>query len=227
MKLNKFPIVGNALKILVDECKVTCIATGSSSFELMQAVGEPLTGRKQTILLYPVSQLELDAKGFEIKEVTLVADSVTKPLQYTYDGKKIHLDGEVFIEHHFGLISCDKADLLLSTAQPERESKNLTPEKILLCGHVQIELQDGSHLTANEADINCLDLEGYFTAIDPDKVVYTTYFSEGGNKMPVITSSRAMRLKMKKEEGSSQYVFSDMQGEGAVSIEYLHSEASK
>lgn len=55
----QIPNIGNALKILVDECKVACIVTGSSSFNLMQAVGEPLTGRKRTILLYPVSQLEL------------------------------------------------------------------------------------------------------------------------------------------------------------------------
>lgn len=35
------------------------IATGSSSFELAGQIGEPLTGRKKTITLYPISQLEL------------------------------------------------------------------------------------------------------------------------------------------------------------------------
>ena len=35
------------------------IATGSSSFELAGQVGEPLTGRKHTLTLYPLAQAEL------------------------------------------------------------------------------------------------------------------------------------------------------------------------
>jgi predicted AAA+ superfamily ATPase len=35
------------------------IATGSSAFELAQEIGEPLTGRKKTIVLYPIAQKEL------------------------------------------------------------------------------------------------------------------------------------------------------------------------
>jgi len=54
------PNVGTALKIFVDEVKgMLIIATGSSSFDLAQQVGEPLTGRKWTIVLYPFSQQEL------------------------------------------------------------------------------------------------------------------------------------------------------------------------
>ncbi len=52
--------VGFGLKILVDslpKCKV--IATGSSSFKLSGKIGEPLTGRQKTALLYPLSALEL------------------------------------------------------------------------------------------------------------------------------------------------------------------------
>jgi len=54
------PNVGYNLKILVDEFpKLKIIASGSSSFDLAQIVGEPLTGRKKTILLYPVWAQEL------------------------------------------------------------------------------------------------------------------------------------------------------------------------
>ena len=63
--------VGAGLKIIVDQApSVRVIATGSSSFELSSQVGEPLTGRKQTIVLYPVSQLELaeSLNRFELKE---------------------------------------------------------------------------------------------------------------------------------------------------------------
>jgi predicted AAA+ superfamily ATPase len=54
------PNIGMGLKMMIDkypERKI--IATGSSSFDLARNVGEPLTGRKWTLTLYPVSQLEL------------------------------------------------------------------------------------------------------------------------------------------------------------------------
>lgn len=60
-----------ALKILVDNIKnIRIIATGSSSFDLSQQIGEPLTGRKKTIILYPISQKELLSKlnRHELKE---------------------------------------------------------------------------------------------------------------------------------------------------------------
>ena len=38
---------------------IKIIATGSSSFELAGQVGEPLTGRKTTLTLFPIAQLEL------------------------------------------------------------------------------------------------------------------------------------------------------------------------
>lgn len=54
------PNIGTALKILVDERPdLRIIATGSASFELARQVGEPLTGRKKTRHLFPVSQMEM------------------------------------------------------------------------------------------------------------------------------------------------------------------------
>lgn len=56
----KVPEIGLNLKIIVDtipELKV--VASGSASFELAQKVGEPLTGRKKTIILYPVAAKEI------------------------------------------------------------------------------------------------------------------------------------------------------------------------
>lgn len=52
--------IGKGLKIIVDQRPNVCvIATGSSSFDLARNVGEPLVGRKTTIQLYPIAQLEL------------------------------------------------------------------------------------------------------------------------------------------------------------------------
>ncbi len=67
----QIPGIGTGLKILIDQIPgLKVIATGSSSFNLEQQVGEPLTGRKKTVLLYPFSQMELAAihNRFELKE---------------------------------------------------------------------------------------------------------------------------------------------------------------
>lgn len=65
------PHIGRGLKILVDYAEdLQVIATGSSSFDLSNQVGEPLTGRKWELNLYPVSQMELleDKTKFELTE---------------------------------------------------------------------------------------------------------------------------------------------------------------
>ena len=52
--------IGLNLKLLADHVEgLRIIATGSSSFDLAQRAGEPLTGRKTTLLLLPLAQLEL------------------------------------------------------------------------------------------------------------------------------------------------------------------------
>jgi len=67
----RVPNIGMGLKIIVDQVpKIKIIATGSSSFDLSHQVGEPLTGRKRTIVLYPLSQLELlkEYNFYELKQ---------------------------------------------------------------------------------------------------------------------------------------------------------------
>ena len=55
--------IGLNLKIMVDMIDgLRIIATGSSSFDLANQVGEPLVGRKWTYHLYPVAQLELKTR---------------------------------------------------------------------------------------------------------------------------------------------------------------------
>ena len=52
--------VGLNLKLLADHVEgLRIIATGSSSFDLAQKTGEPLTGRRHTLLLLPLAQMEL------------------------------------------------------------------------------------------------------------------------------------------------------------------------
>jgi len=62
--------IGKGLKILIDHHPgLKLIATGSSSFDLSQKIGEPLTGRKKVINLFPLAQGELlnQFSAFDLK----------------------------------------------------------------------------------------------------------------------------------------------------------------
>jgi predicted AAA+ superfamily ATPase len=66
------PNVGMGLKILVDQHPgIRVVVTGSSSFELAGQVGEPLTGRKMTLTLFPMAQMELLSafNRFELRQM--------------------------------------------------------------------------------------------------------------------------------------------------------------
>lgn len=54
------PHIGNILKLIVDEIDgVSVLASGSSSFDLLNKTGEPLVGRSTQFLLNPFSQREI------------------------------------------------------------------------------------------------------------------------------------------------------------------------
>lgn len=56
----KISNIGNSLKILIDKFKsLKIVVSGSSSLDLKNKIGEPLTGRSRFFNLYPISQIEL------------------------------------------------------------------------------------------------------------------------------------------------------------------------
>jgi len=56
----KIPQIGLNLKLIVDHMpEIRIIVTGSSSFDLARSTGEPLTGRKYTLKLFPLAQMEI------------------------------------------------------------------------------------------------------------------------------------------------------------------------
>ncbi len=56
----KIDNIGQILKLMIDEIEgLHILITGSSAIDLFNTFGEPLTGRKYSYLLHPVSQLEL------------------------------------------------------------------------------------------------------------------------------------------------------------------------
>jgi len=158
----------------------------------------------------------LYAADFPLKEI--------KASTVDYDGKRVHLAGAVEIHHRFGKLFCNKAIILLS--QNSSEQKQMIASQILLFGNVKVYLQDGTILLSDEADINCKTLEGLFRSKEPSKVMYSTFLHDAGKKIPMKATAKAMRVKMKKveEAGSTEYVFTDIHGEDAVSIEYQFKE---
>lgn len=58
----QIPHIGQGLKIIVDQIPgIKVVVTGSSSFDLFNHIhiGEPLVGRKRTLILYPFAQMEI------------------------------------------------------------------------------------------------------------------------------------------------------------------------
>jgi len=59
----KIPDIGKILKLIADELpSVKILITGSSAFDLKNLAGEPLTGRKITFTLFPLSEREFAGK---------------------------------------------------------------------------------------------------------------------------------------------------------------------
>lgn len=75
----KIPHIGINLKLIVDHMPdVRVIATGSSSFDLARSTGEPLTGRKFTLKLFPLAQLEIG----QLEKIHQIEDNLENRLIY-------------------------------------------------------------------------------------------------------------------------------------------------
>lgn len=75
----KIKNIGLNLKLIVDHIKnIKVVATGSSSFDLASQVGEPLTGRKYTLRMFPSAQLEIA----QIEEVSETEANLENRLIY-------------------------------------------------------------------------------------------------------------------------------------------------
>jgi len=70
--------IGLTLKIMIDTYpEIQIIATGSSSFDLINQVGEPLVGRSRQFILYPFSINELKAE-FDLFKLSSKLDNILR-----------------------------------------------------------------------------------------------------------------------------------------------------
>lgn len=92
------PEIGMILKLIVDAIDgIKIIATGSSMFDLSNKLGEPLVGRKNTLYLFPLAQIEFFQnenykQTLENLEERLLFGGYPELIQYdNWDDKKEYL----------------------------------------------------------------------------------------------------------------------------------------
>ena len=75
----KIPEIGKVLKLMIDEIEgLRILVTGSSAFDIDKYTGEPLTGRKKTFNLFPLSEAEYN----QIENPITKKDSLRERLIY-------------------------------------------------------------------------------------------------------------------------------------------------
>jgi len=164
------PDIGQALKILIDNKPgVKIIATGSSSFDLSQKTGEPLTGRKRTITLFPLSMQELNKtfNKYELKEK--LNDFLifgTYPEVLTAETKKEKL--EILDELVNSYLLKD-----IFTLENIKMSKTITDLLKLLA--FQTGQLTSFHELSNALGVNVRTVERYIDLLEKSFVIYHLY----------------------------------------------------
>ncbi len=83
--------VGQVVKLMVDEIPgLKVILSGSSAFELGKTIGEPLTGRKTTFHLFPISERELT----QIENFSQKKDNLRERLIFGNYPELLHIQGK-------------------------------------------------------------------------------------------------------------------------------------
>ena len=99
------PNIGIGAKMMIDAFpEKNIILTGSSSLDLSNKLGEPLTGRHFTLMLLPLSQREMEESRFELKthlEDFLIYGSYPEVLNESDIQKKIKILNELVSSYLF------------------------------------------------------------------------------------------------------------------------------
>lgn len=83
------PNIGLILKLIIDEIDgIKIIVTGSSMFDLNNQLGEPLVGRKYTIYMYPLSQIEFS----KTENYKITTEKLEERLLFGGYPELVHLD---------------------------------------------------------------------------------------------------------------------------------------
>lgn len=162
----KIPRIGEILKLIVDSIpELRILVSGSASFELANQIGEPLTGRKRTLVMYPVACDELfDGNPFTLNaqlEERLIFGSYPKVLGIA-DAQERRIElGELVSSYLF-------KDIL--------ELQNLKNSQLLQDLLVLLALQLGSevslHELAQKLGLHAATVSRYLDLLEKVFVIY-------------------------------------------------------
>ena len=119
------PSIGIGAKMMIDAFpEKNIILTGSSSFDLSNKIGEPLTGRHFKLILLPISQAEMESSRFELEnelESFLIYGSYPEVLSEPNNERKIKILTELVSSYLFkdalALEAARSPDTLLDVAK--------------------------------------------------------------------------------------------------------------
>lgn len=182
--------IGLSLKIMVDQLHVVVIATGSASFELGQKISEPLTGRTQTFLLYPLSWQEL-IEHYRTQSSERVLEEMLRfgmyPKVHTLES---HEEKETYLREYIDTYLYK--DLLMY--------QNIRKPKVVIDLLTLLAFQIGKpvslHELARQLSISTKTVEAYLDALE---------------KMFILINIRGLSRNMRKEiRKISKYYFVDV-----------------
>ncbi len=181
--------IGLKLKLLHDnKPELQIIATGSSSFDLLNRTNEPLTGRKRTFYLYPISYQELiNNTNLQEAKRTLDARLIfgSYPEVINNPGKEKNV-----------LIEIAQSYLYKDILQLDGIRKSSHLEKLLQALAFQVGNEVNYHeLSRTIGNIDSNTVEKYLDLLEKTYVIY---------KLPAL--SRNMRSEIKK---GKKYYFYD------------------
>jgi uncharacterized protein len=160
--------IGKKLKVLHDEISgIQIIATGSSSFDLLNKASEPLTGRSREYLLYPLSMQEIMddagivfAKG-KIDELLIFG---SYPEVYITDSVADKTEVLTNISNNY---------LYKDTMRYEDIKKPLVFKKLLTILALQVGSEISLNKLSNEVNVSIQTVEKYLDILEKNFIVFS------------------------------------------------------
>ncbi|HMP30947.1 MAG TPA: ATP-binding protein [Saprospiraceae bacterium] len=183
--------IGKKLKILHDEFPdIQIIATGSSSFELLNRASEPLTGRSRQFMLYPLSLQEI------INDVGIVY-AMGKISDLLVFGSYPEVYNAVSNDEKIAaLINISNNYLYKDTLKYEDIKKPLVFKKLLTILALQVGNEVSLNKLSNEVNVSIQTVEKYLDILEKNYIIFS-----------LMSFSRNLQKEIAK---SRKYYFCDL-----------------
>jgi predicted AAA+ superfamily ATPase len=160
--------IGKKLKILHDEVDgLQIIATGSSSFDLLNKAAEPLTGRSREYLLYPLSLQEIMDDAGIVHATGQIADLLifgAYPEVYTAESIDDKIEALTNISNNY---------LYKDTLKYEDVKKPFVFKKLLTILALQVGSEVSLNKLSNEVNVSIQTVEKYLDILEKNFIIFS------------------------------------------------------